>query len=442
MSGTRNFFYEGGGRRSAVDALFEEIHRPEAVVCLLGDEGSGRTEVLERFCAEVDPDVLSVAVVTGDILMSATQCLAVLAQALPPSSMTHDVPEDAAAAVIRIRESGRSPVLVVDDAHELGERPRSDILEFCRYNVVPLVLAGDAQLLGREVPEELITGRIALRAFSENETEDFVAGWLAVGDEDELPSHRTIERLHRQSHGLPGKLVTLLESGAARRNTWFPVGLPLWHVVFTIGAALLLLLLLLRFAPEPTTAVAQDAGEIAVLLPTPAASAPSLTPPETRASSVAIPRPLEITPLSTVGTGEASTPAPAVAGQAAIPIALPPPAAAPVATPGKPPVAARRYSADEEALLKERASRFTLQLFASFNEQAVRQFETKHRDVDIRVFRTSREELPWYVAVTGVYPGKDAAKAGVAQLPADIRKLEPWARSLQGIQDELRRRRD
>lgn len=106
------------------------------------------------------------------------------------------------------------------------------------------------------------------------------------------------------------------------------------------------------------------------------------------------------------------------------------------------PVPSRRFSAQEEALLAEKASRYTLQLFASFNERAVQDFAARHPELPIRLFRTVREELPWHVAVTGVYRNKEEAKAAAGKLPVDLARLQPWARSLQGIQDELRRRKE
>ena len=106
------------------------------------------------------------------------------------------------------------------------------------------------------------------------------------------------------------------------------------------------------------------------------------------------------------------------------------------------PVVSRRYSADEEALLKERSSAYTLQLFASFNAQAVEQFRARHAGLRVLVFRTTRDDLPWYVAVSGSYRGRDEAKAAIPRLPADVRQLKPWARGLHDIQDELRRRKE
>lgn len=434
MTQGRDFYYEGAGRRGALDELFEAIHRPAAVVCIAGVAGSGRTALVERFCQEADPAVLAVAVVTGDILMSAEQCLFAMADGLQPDEALAP-----SAAIERVQAGGRTPVLIVDDAHELGEQPRAAVAKFCVERGVPLVLAGDLTLAAEPARTQ---EAIVLRAFTEEESEDFVAAWLAVGDEDELPSHRTVERLHRQSAGMPGRLAALLASGAATRNTWFPAGFPLWHVVFSVAAVGVLLVLLAWLAP-------QDAGKIAASperemnVPLPAPQEVAGQAPVTRASSVAVPRPVEIAPLPVTEAVPPPVASPEL-GSAETSIALPPPPA-PVASPnvvaGKP-VSVRRYTADEDALLKEKASRYTLQLFASFNEQAVRQFESAHAGVEIRVFRTVREELPWHVAVTGSYRNKDEAKAAVAKLPAGLRKLDPWARSFQGIQDELRRRKD
>lgn len=433
MTAGHDFYYEGGGRRGALDELFEAIH-PGAVVCVAGAAGSGRTALVARFCQEVDPAVLAVAVVTGDILMSAEQCLQAMADAFQPGETLS--PQR---AVGQVQAGGRTPVLIVDDAHELGEQPRADVVRFCAGHGVPLVLAGDSTLAG-ESAQTCVP--ILLRAFTEEESEDFIAAWLAVGDEDELPSHRTVERLHRQAAGLPGRLAALLAGGAATRNTWFPAGFPLWHVVFSVVAVGLLLVLLAWLAPQeaPNTGV-RSGQEVEVPLPAPHEVAGRAQDPVTRLSSVAVPRPVEIAPLPVTEVVPAPVASPEKAAETPVALPPPPPVAAPKIVAGKP-VALRRYTADEDALLKEKASRYTLQLFASFNEQAVRQFEAAHAGAGIRVFRTVREELPWYVAVTGSHRNKDEAKAAIAKLPADLRKLGPWARSFQGIQDELRRRKD
>lgn len=448
MSDSPGFFYEGGGRRDAIDAIFESIHRGDALVLLEGPSGCGRSALLERFLAEADPDVLAIARVNGDILMSAGQCFALLTGALgaPPSGQ--DERGALLDGVALVREAGRLPVLLVDDAHELGEETRAALMALAREAYVTLVMAGD-ETLEASLERDLQPARILLRPFDEDESEDFVAAWLAVDDEDELPSHRAMAKLHRQSQGLPGRLVELLEAGAARRTPLLPNGFPVWHVALTVVALALLLWLLARIEPGEESSAPVTLAEIPLALPAPgsaAADAAVGVVPGNRAVAVAVPRPVVVKGYS---PEEPSAPATVVAP--AVPangtaVALPPPKAiepvpvpAPVAEPQK---VVKRYSADEESLLKERAAGHTLQLFASFNEEAVRQFRAKHAAAGVRTFRTVREELPWYVAVTGSWRNKEDAKAAIAKLPADLQKLKPWARSFQGIQDELRRRKD
>lgn len=462
MSDSQEFFYEGGGRRDAIDAIFESIHRSDALVLLEGPSGCGRSALLERFLVEADPDVLAIARVNGDILMSADQCFALLTEALgaPPSGQ--DERGALLDGVALVREAGRLPVLLVDDAHELGEETRAALMGLAREAYVTLVMAGD-ETLEASLERDLQPARILLRAFDADESEDFVAAWLAVDDEDELPSHRAIAKLHRQSKGLPGRLVELLEAGAARRTPLLPNGFPVWHVALTVVALALLLWLLARIEPGEESSAPVTPAEIPLALPAPGsaadADAAAGVVPGNRAVAVAVPRPVVVNGYS---PEEPSVPATVVAPSApvtvvapAIParpsangtaIALPSPKAiapvpvpAPVAEPQK---VVKRYSADEESLLKERAAGYTLQLFASFNEEAVRQFRAKHAAAGVRTFRTVREELPWYVAVTGTWRNKEDAKAAIGKLPAELQKLKPWARSFQGIQDELRRRKD
>ncbi len=453
MSDAPGFFYEGGGRRAAIDAIFESIHRGDALVLLEGPSGCGRSALVERFCAEADPDVLAVARVSGDILMSPAQCFALLTEALGTPPVAGDERAALLDGVALVREAQRLPVLLVDDAHELGEETRAALIGVARDAAVTLVMAGD-ETLEASLERDLQPARVLLRSFDEEESEDFVAAWLAVDDEDELPSHRAMAKLHRQSQGLPGKLVELLEAGAARRTPLLPNGFPVWHVALTVVALVLLLWLLARIEPGEESAEPVTLAEIPLSLPAPgsasAANAAVGVVPGNRALAVAVPRPVVIN-----GYSPEEPAAPATVVAPAVPaappangtaVALPPPRAvepvpvpAPVAEPQK---VVKRYSADEESLLKERAASHTLQLFASFNEEAVRQFCAKHAATGVRTFRTVREDLPWYVAVTGSWRTKEDAKAAIAKLPADLQKLKPWARSFQGIQDELRRRKD
>lgn len=443
------FFYEGGRRREAVDALFDAVRAGRPLVLLTAPPGGGRSAVLAQFRQEADAEVLAVAHAAGDILMSPAQCFAALGE-----SLAGLLPGDAGVALdealVAVRETGRVPVLLLDDAHEIGEETRQSLLDLCAASGVTLVLAGDDTL------PSLVAGRvgdaqvIALRPFTLEECEDFVAAWMQVTDEDDLPSHRVVARLLRKSGGWPGALVAALSADGSLRGPRFGSGLPapVWHLAFA-GAALVALVAYL----------ASSGDDVAVPPPVPVQETPVALPGRPAAAatgnlahggeSFAVPRPVDVVPLPapaasmTAPGPEDTVPAsPVVASPTTGPAARPGPAMQPAEQAGP---AARqamrpgRYSTDETALLAEKPSRFTLQLFASFNEQAARQFAT--RQPGVRVFRTIREDLDWFVVVSGTtYRNKDEAKAAVSDLPADLQKLKPWARSLQSIQDELRRR--
>jgi len=470
------FFFTGGGRQEALDALFEGIRHSGVVMLLLGEAGSGRSALVRRFAAEADPDVLAVAVVTGDILMSPGQLLAALRDALGYTPSTQPA-DDLWRAVHAIRDASRDAVLVVDDAHELGMEARAEILRFAQEADVALVLVGDATLAASMDPQVTVE-TVALRPLDEEEIDAFVAGWLAVDDEDELPSNRVMARLHRASAGMPGRLAELLAAGAAKREPLLPNGIPPWHLLIGAGAVLLLAgIVVFLLASSP---VGEDTAPVekVVELPHPSAPASATETSSRNGADVAVPRPMEAkvyqpapkpadmtggaagavaampdsaapanaAPANAAPASAASAPAvPAVPATSAGPavVAAPPAAAisAPATKPASQPAPApSRFTADEQALLAEPRSRYTVQLFASFNSEAVHNFRARHQGTDMRVFRTTREDLPWFVAVAGSYRNRDEAKAAVARLPLDLQALKPWARSLQGIHDELRRR--
>lgn len=447
------FFFTGGGRQEALDALFEGIRHSGVVMLLVGASGSGRSALVRRFAAEADPDVLAVAVVAGDILMSPQQLLAALRDALGFPPVAHPA-DDLWRAVQAIRDENRDVALLIDDAHELGMEARAEIQRFALEADVALVLVGDETLaptMDPQVPFETVL----LRPFDEEESEAFVAGWLAVEDEDELPSNRVMAKLHRHSAGLPGRLAGLLGTGEAQREPLLPNGIPPWHVLIGAGAVLLLagiVVILLSTSPMGEDSVTV---EKAVALPHPANSASVAATGSRSGADVAVPQPLDARvfapapkPASvSVTSGESAVEPVTETAPSATVAAEPTPPAAPTVLPPqqqqqqqqKAP-AGSRFSADEQDLLAEARSRYTLQLFASFNGDAVQNFRARHQGTEMRVFRTTREDLPWFVAVAGTYRNRDEAKAAVGRLPLDLQALKPWARSLQGIQDELRRR--
>src|SRR5690606_39135373 len=127
-----------------------------------------------------------------------------------------------------VRNQSRSVVLIVDDAHELGDEAFSLLVKLALTdnsgNTFHLVLVGQVSqldMLDYTCPpserQSLFTS-IALPAFSLDETRNYLRYRLnAVGFNEEesgrpLPfSNRQIDRIHKQSAGVPGDINQLAQ---------------------------------------------------------------------------------------------------------------------------------------------------------------------------------------------------------------------------------------
>lgn len=429
---TPGFFFEGAGRRAAMEAILEAADNGASVLCLTGPLGIGRTATLQHLLREADPEVFAVAYVAGDILMSAAQCCAALHACLGEPIQDGDECETLLATFLGVRASGRKPVVLVDDADELGEEALYAVLDVCRNGAATLVLAGD----GAVATKAGAAAVIAMPALDEEQCGAFVSAWEEHQDSRRETSRRELSRLYRMSNGIPGVLLPLLEREKFAPTGGFrPGSLPIAHVLFIL-VALAVLVWLLRDMGHDRAGAAASMREVPIMLPGPAAGA-SGERPSHGVVGAAVPGPVAVVPRPAPPARTVDVPREDVPSGRVLPVVAPVPA--PLEEPRPVP---RRYSIDEQALQAEKPSRFTLQLFASFNEQSVRQFVARYAGNGARSFRSVREGLPWYVVVSGSYRTKEDARNAIGRLPAEVQKLKPWPRSLQGIQDELRRRPD
>ena len=93
----------------------------------------------------------------------------------------------------------------------------------------------------------------------------------------------------------------------------------------------------------------------------------------------------------------------------------------------------------EQRLLDVPSDNYVLQLMGSVDEARARSFVKKYVGrLPISYFEAELKGKPWFVAVVGPYDNKQAALAGIKVLPAELQKLRPWARSIEGIQADIR----
>lgn len=95
----------------------------------------------------------------------------------------------------------------------------------------------------------------------------------------------------------------------------------------------------------------------------------------------------------------------------------------------------------EDELLSWNANGYTLQMLGARKESSVISFIQARSDKNnFYYFSTIYKEKPWYVVVYGQYQNRDKAVAAIRTLPTDLKQRKPWARSIKGVQDDIRRK--
>jgi DamX protein len=85
------------------------------------------------------------------------------------------------------------------------------------------------------------------------------------------------------------------------------------------------------------------------------------------------------------------------------------------------------------------AGNFTVQLFGSHDRQAAERFKEGSKVKErLAVYRTGRDGKDWYVVVAGSYGSRDAAQRAIQNLPPELKRSNPWPRSLASVQDSIR----
>ena len=113
----------------------------------------------------------------------------------------------------------------------------------------------------------------------------------------------------------------------------------------------------------------------------------------------------------------------------------PPPVAA---SPQPVPAAAALSLHGRDWVLAQDPEHFTAQLFASYDRPNVEAFaRTNSLTGDAAIYETRHNDRPWFVLVHGSYASKDAARLGVAALPAAVGRAKPWIRRLDSVQATL-----
>ncbi|WP_261843547.1 AAA family ATPase [Aliamphritea ceti] len=101
---------------------------------------------------------------------------------------------------------------------------------------------------------------------------------------------------------------------------------------------------------------------------------------------------------------------------------------------------APQLTVSEQALLEWPTSGYTLQVLGAGLKKSADDFIRGQQEPQkFYLFRTTYKGNPWYVVVYGQYKSRQSASVASKSLPDGLRKLQPWARSIQGIQSEIKK---
>lgn len=215
------FLYLDGERQQLLNMLQHLTRYSELVLLVVGERGSGKTSIKQRFIKQADDSYL-ICEVDAHPMMDADELLSSIAQGFglidmpaSPAQLQNELYRYLAG----LQQQDRVPVLLVDDAHELPQ----DALEALFYlsdaeagggNLLRSVLfcepAIEVMLESAAIQplKERVTHRMRVSPFDEEQTAEYLRHRLAVaGLEGTSPfTPKEVRRIYKSSGGIPERI--------------------------------------------------------------------------------------------------------------------------------------------------------------------------------------------------------------------------------------------
>ncbi|WP_101758329.1 SPOR domain-containing protein [Oceanicoccus sp. KOV_DT_Chl] len=496
-----DYFYSGAQRRQILDQLIHFSRFSDQVVLLVGATGSGTSWLVDHAYSQL-ADVMDCCFVDAETAMSDQQLMASVNEQLQLNLNTPITAAEFIAAVQAITHIDDEPepiLLVIDQAHYMSLESYVLLRELVQQNgdFVRLLMVGEYQVEQLAVLSQFDKQqikRLELEPLTLEETGNYLQGLLqSVGYAGEQPlGADQLAVLHEQSGGnlaeIDQLLPTLLSGNVSEQQSSLGRAIPVTH--FAVIGLLLMALLLAWLYQSPMNDVInsddeKEAEKLIAKIPAEKNSNGMVQrqvtlPPANKSPSAVASKPIatiqslkevpgEDAPKKQVVTAKplpvnerqvakspvveklpaqeaakveekisAAKSEPTVAKVSAKPVAK-----VIESAPIKKAVAAKpKVPAREQRLLGMPASSYVLQLMGSVDEKRVKDFVKPYEGrLPITYFETQLKGKPWFVALAAPYSNKAEALAASKVLPLELQKLRPWARSIEGIQADIRKHR-
>lgn len=221
--------FPGAMRRASLDQLQLLVRESGDIVALIGPDGSGKSTLADFYTHRAERDQI-VARARASLLTSPSQLLQEMFKAFvldfPPQASIAQLKQVLSLYFQAVRNQSRTVVLVVDDAHELGDDAFNMLTKLALTEnpggTFHLILVGQASLIDmldytcpQKEGQNQFTS-IRLPDFNLDETRNYIRYRLnAVGFNDADParalpfSNRQIEKIHKLSAGVPAAINRL-----------------------------------------------------------------------------------------------------------------------------------------------------------------------------------------------------------------------------------------
>ena len=459
----------------------EQAHYGAPVSLVCGSPGSGKSTLAEEFRASFSDEALCVHV-QASLFMNQGQFLDALLEQLPfgaSSPEIEDIVQDLCKFAERLYLNAKTLILIVDDAHELA----SDVLQIIdsltssvTEGAAHVLILGEKELVpmfGDALGERAL-GRVIeeyLNPFSADDARDYVRLKLAdAGCDEEVPMELAeFDRIVSESKGAPGAinirvaraLGKVLEkevpAGKLQKDSRsiMEIGAPYWATAAGLIVLLLLVITLFQLADDQVEIAAestQESGTTRIQLPLSVNGAQagnvasgsvndsisnraveSETVPEPvsirepEPSPEVIPDPADETIVALPDVVESAELAEGVALSESLVSA---------------PAVAERDTASEDdvhPLMQYPPENFTIQIMGSRSEDNVQRFILQQLAAfNATYFETVHQDRPWFVVVTGNFVSRDVASRALSDLPAAVRRMDPFIRQVADVQAALR----
>jgi type II secretory pathway predicted ATPase ExeA len=452
-------FFTGAGRGELLSALVQQASHGGGLLSLSAAPGSGKTSLATALAEAFGKDVICVQI-QGSLFMGPEQFLEQIQAAVGlevSAAETSRAIDSLCQFANDLALDGRSLVLVVDDAHELASEVYKVLFTLLRRNSgggFAALLLGEEQLrklLLANLPESQrkLHHDFSLPAFSGEDSFEYLRFKLSLaGYRKPLPlSGEELGRIHEAAGGLPGQLnakfCAALEQEATdgeeddRKqgvSSLWRLGKNYWALAGGLAGLLILVLLVQPSEPEPVNEASRQ-RQIAVSA---AGQSPQETDPPDSSSADGSTSVVALDSAPAAADRQETAPAQEALADTSTEVLTTAPAQAAPPTPA-PEGSDRAYGDFEQALLSYPSGNYAIQIMGASSARQIGEFLARYPQLpDAGYFESRFRGEPWFVVVAGNYSERASAQQAIDTLPAALRELQPWVRSIADIQSAIR----